>query len=99
MEKVNHPSHYNIEGKRECIEAMKEDYGHYITAIFCLMSAYKYLYRAGIKEGESQKDDIAKAQWYFDYQEKLSYDFDENTVALYKYVEKELKRYDTSRKY
>ena len=94
IEKVNHPSHYNIEGKRECIVAMREDYGDYITAIFCLTNAYKYLYRAGIKEGESQKDDIDKAKWYFNYQEKLTYDFDSYILQLYQFVRKELSRYD-----
>lgn len=74
MEKVNHPNHYNIKGKKECIEQMREDYGDTITSIFCLTNAYKYLYRAGEKFGESARDDIAKAEWYYDYQDtKLCY--------------------------
>lgn len=64
-EQVNHPSHYNLEGKKECIEQMREDYGETITAIFCLTNAYKYLYRAGHKG--SKEEDIAKAEWYFGY--------------------------------
>ena len=54
-EKVNHPAHYNLPGKKECIKQMEEDYGEYITMIFCLTSAYKYLYRAGEKPGESEE--------------------------------------------
>ena len=67
MSKVDHPSHYNVEGKKECIVQMEEDFGPYITAVFCLTNAYKYLYRAGNKDGESEADDIAKAEWYFEY--------------------------------
>lgn len=94
MEKINHPNHYNIKGKRECIEAMREDYGEYVTAVFCLTNAYKYLYRAGTKNGESLKDDISKAKWYFEYQENLSYMFDRDTMNLYKWVREELNSYD-----
>lgn len=62
---VSHPSHYNLEGKKECIEQMRADYGETITAIFCLTNAYKYLYRAGNKG--SREEDIAKAKWYWEY--------------------------------
>ena len=64
MEFVNHPAHYNITGKKECIEQMREDYGDYITAIFCLTNIYKYMYRAGHK---TRTDDFAKSRWYWDY--------------------------------
>lgn len=66
-EQVNHPSHYNIEGRKECIVEMEEEYGAYITAIFCLMNSYKYLYRAGVKDNNSEEQDRAKAKWYFDW--------------------------------
>lgn len=68
---VNHPSHYNKAGRKECIVEMEEKYGAEATAIFCLTNAYKYLYRAGDKFGNSANQDIAKAQWYFDYANKL----------------------------
>lgn len=67
MEKVNHPTHYNIPGRKECIEEIAEKYGMVVAGIFCLTNSYKYLYRAGIKEGESQGDDVKKAKWYFDW--------------------------------
>lgn len=97
-EQVNHPAHYNIAGKRECIEAMKEDYGELITTIFCLTSAYKYLYRAGMKEGNSQAQDIAKAKWYYDYQGELVVRNMNITLSielqeLEEYVRRELKKY------
>lgn len=97
-EQVNHPSHYNIAGKRECIVAMQEDYGDYITITFCLTNAYKYLYRAGMKEGNSQEQDIAKAKWYYDYAERLIknspvFPAESGMADLEVYVEEELKKY------
>lgn len=65
MKNVNHPSHYNVSGKKECIVEMRDKYGDTMTAIFCLMNAYKYDYRAGHKG--SLIEDIEKMQWYMDY--------------------------------
>ena len=70
-EQVNHPSHYCKAGRKECIVEMEEKYGAEATAIFCLTNAYKYLYRAGNKFGNSANQDVAKAQWYYDYANKL----------------------------
>lgn len=80
-EQVNHPNHYNIPGKRECIVAMKEDYGDQLTAAFCLMNSYKYLYRAGQKDGNSKDQDIAKARWYYNYV-RDNLDPDENDACF-----------------
>lgn len=68
---VNHPSHYCKAGRKECIVEMEEKYGAEVTAVFCLTNAYKYLYRAGDKFGNPARQDIDKAQWYFDYCNKL----------------------------
>ena len=70
-EQVNHPNHYNLAGRKECIVEMEEKYGPEITAIFCLTNSYKYLYRAGAKFGNPARQDIDKARWYFDYCNKL----------------------------
>ena len=68
---VEHPSHYNKAGRKECIVEMEEKYGAEATAIFCLANAYKYLYRAGDKEDNPMEQDRNKARWYFDYANKL----------------------------
>lgn len=96
MEQINHPSHYNIEGKKECIEEMKDSFGTYITAIFCLTNCYKYLYRVGHKEGT---DDVAKAKWYWNYvNEKIDcrvYFYNDVLFSeLYATVERMLKEHD-----
>ena len=71
IELINHPSHYKRDGRKEFIVEMEEKYGAEITAVFCLTNAIKYLYRAGEKIGESEKKDISKAKWYFDYTNML----------------------------
>lgn len=70
-EMVSHPSHYNKDGRKECIVEMEEKYGAGVTAVFCLTNAYKYLYRAGEKIDNPMEQDKNKAQWYFDYANKL----------------------------
>ena len=64
---VNHPQHYNIEGRKECIVEMLEKYGFHAVANFALLNSYKYLFRAGLKDGNSAEQDVKKAQWYFDW--------------------------------
>ena len=70
-EQVNHPSYYQKNGRKECIVEMEEKYGAEMTTIFCLTNAYKYLYRAGEKDGNPEMQDNLKAKWYFDYANKL----------------------------
>lgn len=63
-EQVNHPAHYNIPGRKECIEEMIDRWGSEFTAVWCEMTAYKYEYRAGLKDGNSKEQDMAKRDWY-----------------------------------
>lgn len=58
MEQVNHPQHYNArEDGLECIDIIR----HYVFDIGC---AIKYLWRAGQKDGNSERQDLEKALWY-----------------------------------
>ena len=70
MEMVNHPSHYRMTGRRECIEEMR-DFGDDNLVSFCLLNAYKDLYRCGEKQGHSREEDISKAKWYFNYAKNM----------------------------
>ena len=79
-EYINHPSHYTKCGRKECIVEMEEKYGAEMTAIFCLTNAYKYLYRAGEKDGNPEIQDNLKAKWYFDYANKLIKEYGGLTV-------------------
>jgi len=61
---VYNPAHYNHAGRKECWEEMREIFGDEAVAIFDILSAYKYLYRAGSKEGNSADQDKAKISNY-----------------------------------
>lgn len=95
MEHVNHPDHYNIPGRKECIVEIQEKYGVRIAVIFCLTNAYKYLYRAGEKPGNSKMRDIEKAKWYLAWADAhKSIITGRSFIKLYQDIRKELKRYD-----
>lgn len=64
-EHVNHPAHY--QGKHECIEVMRLLFGDQAVEDFCRLTAFKYRFRTGRKDGEPAEKDIAKAEWYEDY--------------------------------
>lgn len=70
-EMVNHPEHYQREGRKECIEEMLGIYGKYKVIAFCELNAYKYDYRRGLKDGNSEEQDRLKAKWYRDKAEEL----------------------------
>jgi hypothetical protein len=59
-EKVNHPDHYN-HGQYECIDVMIDAFGIEATEDFCLLNAFKYLWRSDYK---GELEDIKKADWY-----------------------------------
>lgn len=59
---VNHPSHYNLPNRKECIDEMIDIYGLKDVAKWCEITAYKYKYRAGHKG--SVTEDMSKAAWY-----------------------------------
>lgn len=61
-EMVNHPSHYNLPDRKECIDEMIDIYGLKDVAKWCEITAYKYEYRAGHKG--SAAEDMSKAAWY-----------------------------------
>ena len=81
MSNINHPIHYNLPGRKECIVEMEELFGLEATATFCLMNAYKYLYRAGEKEDNSKEQDINKAKWYFEWVKNRGSELNTNDTA------------------
>lgn len=77
---VNHPQHYQREGRKECIVEMIEEFGALAVYYFCRVNAFKYEYRAGLK-GDAEED-LKKAQWYNDYAESLMKPIIDNDVHL-----------------
>ena len=63
--------YYTKAKHKECIVEMCEKYGDYSVYCFCKCNAYKYLYRAGLKENNPAVQDWQKAKWYIDYANNL----------------------------
>jgi hypothetical protein len=91
-EQVNHPSHYKRAGRKECIEEIEEIFGVVNACKWAIINAYKYLYRAGSKDGNSFNQDMAKAEWFLDYANKRCADLDCKTVMHFCYVKNEYER-------
>ena len=76
---VNHPAHYET-GKYECIEVMQEVFGIEAVQNFCLLNAFKYLYRTTRKNGV---EDIKKAMWYLNKYVNLNDQDDDEDGDVY----------------
>lgn len=68
-EMVNHPSHYN-HYPIETIDMMVSIFGKEATRQWCIMTAFKYRMRLGLKD--DIKQDLEKEQWYLKKAEELS---------------------------
>lgn len=68
---VYHPSHYNKDGRRECWDEMIDIFGIDAVIDFDFLSAYKYFYRAGLKDGNPAEQDIAKIKNYVNHAKML----------------------------
>lgn len=94
---VIHPKHYNTEGRPECWEEMRRLFGDECVGVFDVLNAYKYLYRAGEKEGNPAEQDMAKIYNYMRHCADLV-TTSEQTVTkakrCYTILKKELKKND-----
>lgn len=71
QEQVRHPAYYQQPNRRECIEEMRLMFGDEKVYWWCVMTAYKYRYRMGNKDGNPAEQDEAKSEWYLDYAEGM----------------------------
>ena len=67
-EMVNHPSHYN-QYPKETIDMMVDIFGKYAVRQWCVMTAFKYRMRMGLKDDIEQ--DFNKEQWYLNKAKEL----------------------------
>lgn len=74
------PSHYKDSCSLECIETMLVAFGYEYVYYFCLINAYKYMWRYKNKNGE---EDVRKAEWYLNKAKEI-YDIHENASLDYK---------------
>ncbi len=63
QEEINHPTRY-AGGKYECIDVMLDVFGKEAVKHFCLLNAFKYIWRQEHKGGV---EDIKKAVFYLNY--------------------------------
>lgn len=68
IDNVNHPKHYVNSCSIECIDAMQATFGTKDLAKYCVINAYKYLWRYKNKNG---KEDLSKAEWYLNKFDEL----------------------------
>ena len=62
LEKDNiNPDHYKSSTSLECIEAMEMIFGNEAVYDFCVLNAFKYIWRWKHKNGS---EDLDKAKWY-----------------------------------
>ena len=67
-EEINHPSRY-AGGKYECIDIMLDVFGKEAVKHFCLLNAFKYIWRQEKKGGI---EDVKKAVWFLNKYIELS---------------------------
>lgn len=66
---VNHPKHYK-KYPVETIDMMEAIWGKEKVAIYCLLNAFKYRMRMGMKD--DIKQDMAKEEWYLNKYKELT---------------------------
>lgn len=68
IDNVNHPKHYANSCSIECIDVMQATFGIKDLSKYCVINAYKYLWRYKNKNG---KEDLNKAEWYLNKFDEL----------------------------
>ena len=61
---VNSPKHYK--GDIECIDVMETVFGRTAVRWYCLLNAFKYVWRC-TKKHDGETDCVKKAIWYLRY--------------------------------
>jgi hypothetical protein len=70
QDKIN-PAHYKERTSIECIDTMRIAFGDMDVAIYCIVNAYKYLWRHKYK---NRLEDLKKAEWYLERYTDLTND-------------------------
>ncbi len=91
-------TYYNSPTRKKCMIEMQDKFGNQIVSIFCLATAYRYLYHAGDIGNTHRDEDLNKARWYFNYAGdlKLKGHLLDSMLDLYAAVESELERLDSA---
>ena len=73
QDNVNHPNHYT-NYPIEVIDMMISIFGKEDVAKYCLINAYKYRMRLGLKNPDHFQEDFEKEQWYLNKYKELNND-------------------------
>lgn len=90
------PAHYKDRTSIECIDTMRIAFGDMDVAIYCIVNAYKYLWRHKYK---NRLEDLKKATWYLEKYTDLTNDKewiklpDEKAETIKELVKGALKEY------
>lgn len=90
------PDHYKERTSIECIDAMRIAFSDMNVAIYCIVNAYKYLWRHKYK---NRLEDLKKAMWYLERYTDLTNDKewiklpDEKAETIKELVKGALKEY------
>lgn len=80
---VSHPAHYADSCSIECIDTMVIAFGYEETITYCVINAYKYIWRWKNKNGI---EDLKKADWYLNKAEelyKILYEYEDEEAYLF----------------
>ena len=92
------PDHYKEKTSLECIEAMQIAFGREKVLTFCVLNAWKYIWRWKHKNGQ---EDLVKANWYVEKARDIindpetspinnSYRYIKTTIEMSIYIDKHL---------
>lgn len=96
QDNVNHPKHYAYNCSLECIDVMQLVFGSKSVSVFCMINAFKYLWRWKNKNGI---EDLNKAKWYIDETVKKDklFIYDNTYKLLHDMVLKEIEQHETEK--
>lgn len=73
------PNHYKSSTSLECIEAMEIVFGTEAVMHFCVLNAFKYIWRWKNKNGD---EDLHKALWYLNKADSADYVDNLNDIIM-----------------
>ena len=71
------PDHYKSSTSLECIEAMEMIFGNEAVYDFCVLNAFKYIWRWKHKNGS---EDLDKAKWYLTRSKEEGFSVDNGII-------------------
>lgn len=88
------PAHYKAQCSMECIDTMIIGFGVEATIDYCMLCAYKYLWR--LEHKDTKEINLEKAKWYIDKARMLNEDYKQ---YVHRYLDNKEKIYMLSETY